>query len=76
MSRRKHWVLVHRRWVTTVGHPPLAARLRWGFRTEIGCATTSLIGLSAWPPCLPAVNPNAGHELPAWPDHGGNEDYG
>lgn len=59
-----------------VGQPQLAAQLLGGFRAEIGCVTISLIGPSAWPLCLPAVNPNAGRDLPAWPDHGDDEDYG
>lgn len=76
MSHWKHCVLVWGSWVVIAGHPQLAAHLIWGVRTEIGCVATSLIGLSAWPLCLLAVNPNAGHELPAWLDHGGDEDYG
>ena len=56
-------------------HPQLAALLTWGVRPEIGCVTTSLIGLSAWPLCFPAVNPNTGHELSAWPDHGGVDNH-
>lgn len=50
-------------------HPKLAAPLIRGVRTEIGCIIISLFGLSARTLCLP------GHELPAWTDHGGDENY-